>query len=358
MDVVIVGAGPGGCWAARRLAEAGADVTLIVPPDRRLERVNVGPLDVLIGEGPGGGAAFSMGNLEFHGPETLEPAFRRVAEDISVPVSQTPDWVLSDLDLEVEEAAVAVAERRGLRVSRTFKAVDFGSCDGCGRCLECPRGAKWDPWVEVPDDVNVVEGRAVSLDRDGVVALEDGDTVRGDRTVLAAGAFGSHDLLRGAGLVGDSGFFVDPYVHVVSSEGWEPSIQMGWKVVGDGFNVYPHATSEAEGRYCLMVKVADGVSGSVASRRKPLEGGTVRRLAEGVSVAVEVLLEAGLGVEGVVGPAAAHPGGSLAGCIEGYRVPGTNVWVSDSSVLDRAPGAPPVGWILAVAETVAREVGR
>ncbi len=354
--VTVVGAGPGGCWVTRRLVEAGHEVSLIVPSERHLERVDVGPLEVLVGEGPGGGAVYSMGNLEFHGPDCLEGAFRSVIEDISTPVSETPDWVLSGLDLEVEEAAAEVAERRELGISRTFKAVDFSSCDGCGRCLECPRGAKWDPWVDVPEGVDVVEGRVESVDPEGVAVLEDGDVVRGDRLVLAAGAFGSYDLLRRAGLVGDSGFFVDPYVHVVSDSRWEPSIQMGWKLVGDGFNVYPHATSGARGRYCLMVKVADGVSGSVGSRRKLLEGETVRRIAEGVAVAVEVLREAGLGVEGVVGPAAAHPGGSLASFVEGFRVPSTNVWVSDSSVLDRAPGAPPIGWILAVAEEVSRAV--
>ncbi len=352
--VYIVGAGPAGCWIARRLTESGHRVTLITGRGPRLVRERFDECLVYYGLGPGGSARYSMGNLGFWGPKRLERRFQRAITDLSTPIERPPDDVLTDHDLRLERAARDL----GLKAERAPKAIDFNRCTGCGRCLECPHRAKWDPTRELPDDVEVIEDHCLELrtasGRVTELILErrrlrlDED----DAVVLSAGCPGTPDLLRRSGIETDAPLFADLYVHVVSNLRTPPGLQMPVIVHEDEYMLSPHRTSRHPDRYALMVKIRDELTGSVAERRKPVTAADATRLAEGCALAGELLRELGAHVETVTRPAGAHPGGALAERLDReYGLEGfENLHVVDVNALNEALGRPTIGAILALAE--------
>ncbi len=355
--VYVVGAGPAGCWVARRLTESGHEVTLITGRGPKLARERFGECLVYYGLGPGGSARYSMGNLGFWGPKRLERRFRRALADLSVPVERAPDDVLNDLDLELERAARDL----GLEVERTPKAIDFERCTGCGRCLKCPEGAKWNPMREVPDGVEVIEDHCLELrassGRVTELVLEERrlEVSEDDAVVLSAGCPGTPDLLRRSGVEIDAPLFADLYVHVIADLEARPGLQMPVIVHEDEFMISPHRTSRHPDRYALMVKIRDELAGSVAERRKPVTAADATRIAEGCALAGELLRELGARVETVTRPAGAHPGGALAERLDReYGLEGfENLHVVDVNALDEALGRPTIGAILALAEDFA-----
>ncbi len=354
MKVYIVGAGPSGCWIARRAHEMEYDVTVITHPEDRLRSERFGHYRVYYGEGLGGSAKYSMGNFWFWGPERLRRSFERVLRDMVCEVRRTPDSVTSDLDVEFEETAEDV----GLEPERMPKSVRFDLCDGCGECLECPRNAKWVPQNEIPESVSVLREECVRLEFSGgratAIVLRSRTVEIGtdDILVLCAGCPGTPRLLERSGMNARGPLFVDAYVHVVSDLDVEPGIQMPVMIDMDEYMLSPHRTSVYEGKYAVMVKISDELSGDVIKGEKPIGARETGLFAEGCAVAGEIISRMGGRVRAVTEPSGAHPGGTLYDRVdEGYALEGyDNVYVVDANVLPEPLGKPPVGVIMAMAE--------
>ncbi|WP_456455325.1 GMC family oxidoreductase N-terminal domain-containing protein [Methanopyrus sp.] len=354
MKVYIVGAGPSGCWVARRVNEMGYDVTVITHPENRLQSERFGHYRVYYGEGLGGSARYSMGNFWFWGPEGLRRPFERVLRDMTCEVRRTPDSVISNLDIEFEEAAEDV----GLEPEHMPKSVHFDLCDGCGECLECPRNAKWVPQDELPEGVSVLRDECIRFEFSGgkaaaiVLRSQTVELETDDIVVLCAGCPGTPRLLERSGIDADGPLFVDAYIHVVSDLEAEPGIQMPIIVDMDEYILSPHRTSAYEGKYSIMVKIADELSGDVISGEKPISVRETELFAEGCAVAGEIISRMGGRVRAVTEPSGAHPGGTLSDRVDNrYALEGyDNVYVVDANVLPEPLGKPPVGAILAMAE--------
>ena len=113
----------------------------------------------------------------------------------------------------------------------------------------------------------------------------------------------------------------------------------------------------------IMVKIPDESSGRVDASGvfKQSTSQDVGLMAEGCAAAGAILTEAGVSPDTLVSTPArgAHPGGTAAvGEVvdKNLETEIENLFVADASVFPRAPGAPPVLTILALAKRLAKHV--
>ncbi len=246
-DVIVIGSGAGGAFAARTLARAGLD-TVIIEEGRRFgveefrtrnaaERfgelyrdggatVAIGrpPIVLPIGRGVGGTTLVNSGTC-YRPPDRVVDTWR-TRGGLDLVADGSFDARLDDVEatLQVAPVPLEVMGKNGLTLLRGAEALGWAAaplrrnapgCDGCCQCaVGCPRNAKLgvhlnalpqgcEAGARIVSELRVDRvlhegGRAV-----GVIARRhDGSVVelRAPRVVVAAGATETPPLLRRSGL--------------------------------------------------------------------------------------------------------------------------------------------------------------
>ena len=114
----------------------------------------------------------------------------------------------------------------------------------------------------------------------------------------------------------------------------------------------------------IMVKIADEANGILhkdGTIEKQLTSHDFELLMEGYNKSVQILLEAGVDESSIVCTPirGAHPGGTAAvgRVVDNSMETDINgLYVADASVIERAPGRPPILTIIAIAKSVAKTV--
>ncbi len=412
---IVIGSGAGGAMAARELAkdfevtvlEAGRAfrplalpleklagfrktglyfderlIQLLLPAmriDRQTEMVMV------YGKGLGGTTTLATGNavradegLKAIGVN-LDDEFAELYRDLPITTSHQKGWS------RVTKELFRCMDDLGMSPEPMPKFLRPERCRLCGCCsVGCPSGAKWD-CRELLDGLTVITGCRVTHIDVGDRLARRVHGVKGfrhvtfdaDLIVVAAGGYGTPDVLRRSGIDCQPTLFVDPVLCVaapmaharqdrqllmpfVSRRGrYIISPYMDWLSFFFNKSWY----RPMDGIVSLMIKLADKEQGDVRNNRmeKQLTAADHGLLKQGVADCRDILVSMGIAESDIfLGTLnAGHPGGMLpltaaeAGTLHSPLLP-DNVYVADASLLPRALGLPPMLTILALAKRIAR----
>jgi choline dehydrogenase-like flavoprotein len=397
-NIIVVGSGAGGATVARELAIQGMDVTLIekgssVPSEKAFQcydNLDVG-VELLKTTCLGGTTLVTAGNAV----RTCQQEFQKLGIDLSgefeeveaeLKVGPLPDTHFGEGTMKIMEASASL----GLTMEKMPKFINPTECVPCGKCaFGCPRNAKWSsleylaeaekhgahivdnsPVTRIMTPAGQVKGVEILNSENGVKKEYIADTV-----ILCSGAIETPRLLGSAGLTAGERLFVDTFVTV---GGVLPGINFYKEVSMNGlykkekrFILSPHYSSlltspnqvTEKDILGIMVKIPDESSGRVDASGvfKQSTSQDVGLMAEGCTAAGAILTEAGASPDTLVSTPArgAHPGGTAAvGEVvdKNLETEIENLFVADASVFPRAPGAPPVLTILALAKRLAKHV--
>lgn len=397
-NIIVVGSGAGGATVARELAIQGMDVTLIekgssVPSEKAFQcydNLDVG-VELLKTTCLGGTTLVTAGNAV----RTCQQEFQKLGIDLSgefeeveaeLKVGPLPDTHFGEGTMKIMEASASL----GLTMEKMPKFINPTECVPCGKCaFGCPRNAKWSsleylaeaekhgahivdnsPVTRIMTPAGQVKGVEILNSENGVKKEYIADTV-----ILCSGAIETPRLLGSAGLTAGERLFVDTFVTV---GGVLPGINFYKEVSMNGlykkekrFILSPHYSSlltspnqvTEKDILGIMVKIPDESSGRVDASGvfKQSTSQDVGLMAEGCTAAGAILTEAGVSPDTLVSTPArgAHPGGTAAvGEVvdKNLETEIENLFVADASVFPRAPGAPPVLTILALAKRLAKHV--
>lgn len=397
-NIIVVGSGAGGATVARELAIQGMDVTLIekgssVPSEKAFQcydNLDVG-VELLKTTCLGGTTLVTAGNAV----RTCQQEFQKLGIDLSgefeeveaeLNVGPLPDTHFGEGTMKIMEASASL----GLTMEKMPKFINPAECVPCGKCaFGCPRNAKWSsleylaeaekhgahivdnsPVTRIMTPAGQVKGVEILNSENGVKKEYIADTV-----ILCSGAIETPRLLGSAGLTAGERLFVDTFVTV---GGVLPGINFYKEVSMNGlykkekrFILSPHYSSlltspnqvTEKDILGIMVKIPDESSGRVDASGvfKQSTSQDVGLMAEGCTAAGAILTEAGVSPDTLVSTPArgAHPGGTAAvGEVvdKNLETEIENLFVADASVFPRAPGAPPVLTILALAKRLAKHV--
>ncbi|EKQ52302.1 MAG: choline dehydrogenase-like flavoprotein [Methanobacterium sp. Maddingley MBC34] len=399
-NVIVVGSGAGGATVARELAINGISVTLIekgkqVTTDMAFQcydNLDIG-VELLKTSCLGGSTLVTAGNAV----RTCQKEFKEMGIDLSpefmeveseLKVETLPDTHFGEGTLKIMEAASSL----GLPMEKMPKFINPSKCIPCGKCvLGCPRDAKWSSLdyldealkhgVQIVENTTVtrvttIDGRVKGLEalnpENGLKTEYNADTV-----ILCSGATQTPLLLRSAGLIAGEHLFVDTFVTVggvLPGINFYKEVSMNSLLKKDGFLLAPHYSSLLTSRFDklgipekdilgMMVKIPDESSGRVDESGvfKQSTANDVGLLAEGCATAGAILIEAGVNPDTLVSTPArgAHPGGTAAvGEVvdKNLETKIEGLYVGDASVFPRAPGAPPVLTILALAKRLGKHI--
>ncbi|EKF84968.1 GMC family oxidoreductase N-terminal domain-containing protein [Methanobacterium formicicum] len=399
-NVIVVGSGAGGATVARELALKGVSVTLIEMGKRVTtdiafqcyDNLDIG-VELLKTSCLGGTTLVTAGNAV----RTCQEDFKQMGIDLSSEFKETedelnvgplPDTHFGEGTLKIMEAASSL----GLVMEKMPKSIDPKKCIPCGKCaFGCPRDAKWSSLKFLDDalaqGVQIIENTTVT----GVTTTngrvkgvktynpENGlkNEYNADMVILCSGAIQTPGLLRSAGLVAGEKLFVDTFVTVggaLPDIGFYKEVSMNSLLKKEGFILAPHYSSlliprigqnriQEKDILGMMVKIPDESSGRVDENCvfKQSTANDVGLLAEGCATAGAILTEAGVDPDTLVSTPArgAHPGGTAAvGEVvdKDLETEIEGLYVCDASVFPRAPGAPPVLTILALAKRLAKHI--
>jgi choline dehydrogenase-like flavoprotein len=307
-------------------------------------------------------------------------------------VSPLPSPFMGPATLKIAKTG----EKLGFIVESMPKFIDFNKCDNCGLCIMgCTKGAKWDATHFI--DEASANGATVQWDfevlkvihENEIVMGIEGKTVDGEikkfeasNVVLAAGSLNTPQILINSGVtdgVGE-GLFVDLFITVggyLKDIRLNKEIPMGVKSEFGPYFLSPHFSNQlvsfiqekgfpacAEDVLGIMVKIADEANGSLRSDgviEKPLTKRDLNLLKEGYDKTVRILVEAGVDESSIVSTPirGAHPGGTAAmGRVvnKSMETGIKGLFISDASVIPRAPGRPPILTITAISKSVAKNI--
>lgn len=306
-------------------------------------------------------------------------------------VTPLPREFMGSATMKIAKAA----EELGYIVEPMPKFIDFEKCDSCGLCINgCPKKAKWDASHFVreatQDGATLVEDFEVTrvLHEEGKVTGVEGRVdgqvkkFNAQKVVLSAGSLNTPHILRNSGItegVGE-GLFVDLFITIggyLKGAGLNREIPMGIKSEFGPYFLSPHFSNQLvsflqekgfdardEDILGIMVKIADDATGKIledGTIEKKLTTNDVELLKEGYHKAAEVLLEAGVDESSLVCTPirGAHPGGTAAiGRVvdRSLETPVEGLFIADASVIERAPGRPPILTITAIGKSVAKTI--
>ncbi|HMK54268.1 MAG TPA: GMC family oxidoreductase N-terminal domain-containing protein [Methanobacteriaceae archaeon] len=389
--ILVVGSGAGGGIIAKELAIRGLDVTILekgpgTPPGEaynHYETINTG-VEISKTDCIGGTTMVTVGNavrtcqkyLNQEHQIDLEKEFEEVEMELSV--NTLPDSLFGTGTRLIMDHARNI----GFTVSKMPKFIDPRLCKPCGKCaMGCPRDAKWTSQRYLKEAINA---GAVLIDNSPVtdIIIENGilkgvKTIQkeylADIVVLCAGAIETPRLLQKIGINAGKQLFVDTFITVggvLKGVGFQEEVQMNALIKRDGLILAPHYSSmlveklpgyAPEDILGIMIKITDENIGKITidSVTKYNTAHDVELLAEGAAVAGSILTAAGVDPTTLVSTPArgAHPGGTAAiGQIvdSNLETEIEGLFVADASVLPRAPGAPPILTILALAKRLGK----
>lgn len=411
---IVIGSGAGGAMAARMLAsdfnvtvlEAGKSFKPLAMPleqlakfrktglyfDERLiqlllpnMRIDKAEEMVMVyGRGIGGTTTLATGNavradegLKKIGIN-LDDEFDQLYSELPITTDHQSRWS------PVTRQAFEVMAEMGLDPQPMPKLLRAKQCCMCGHCsIGCPTRAKWDT-RELLDGIKVVTGCKVTrIDIEGKrahrVHVQHGlqhSTLSADVIIVAAGGYGTPDILRNSGINCRPTLFVDPVLCVaapMSQSRQNRQLLMPFVSHRDKYIISPYMDwlsfffnkswrKPIDGIASFMIKLADTEQGDVYHNRmqKKLTHIDRQRLQQGVSECREILI--GMGADesdiflGTLN--AGHPGGMLpltpaeADTLHSPLLP-DNLYVADASILPQALGLPPMLTIMALAKRIA-----
>ena len=278
-----------------------------------------------------------------------------------------------------------VMQEMGLDPKPMPKLLRPNGCRMCGHCsIGCPTRAKWDV-RELLDGINVVTNCRVSR-----IEIGDGKAKRvhatkglqhltfdADVVIVAAGGYGTPDILRASGIECEPRLFVDPVLCVAApmeNARQDHQLLMPFVSMREKYIISPYMDwlsfffnrkwyKPMDGMVSLMIKLADVEQGDVHHNKmqKKLTAMDHLRLQQGVDDCREVLLRMGAKKEDIfLGTLnAGHPGGMLplteaeAETLHSPLLP-DNLYVCDASLLPQSLGLPPILTIMALAKRITK----
>lgn len=399
--VIVIGSGAGGAIVAMELAKSNIPVTIIEkgPYSKSGEAFkyydeSYDKMDLLKTTCIGGSTIVSAGN----GVRSLETELKEIGIDLSSEYNELEKELnIHKMDDEYigegTQKFLNAAEELGLKNQKMPKFIREKDCITCGKCcFGCPQDAKWSSkdfidiatnnGAELLTNTEVIE---ITKDKNknkvtGVkVKTKDGKikTIKSNLVVLAAGAINSAMILQNSEIPAGNKLFFDPFVTVggvLKDINYYKEIQMNGLAIGKHYILAPHFSQfiaeqlkedgiESKDILSIMVKVPDEGFGKI-------ENGNVEKfnsikdiqyLAEGSAVAGTILIKSGVDPSTITSTVfrGAHPAGTAAiGEIVDTNLKTTidGLYVSDASVIPKAPGAPPILLILALGKRLSKHL--
>ena len=391
-DVIIVGSGAGGATVARELSIKGLNVTLIEKGPfsqtknayEHYENIDVG-VELLKTSCIGGTTLVTAGNavrtcqkyLNNIGID-LEDDFKEIENEMGV--STLPDSHFG----EGTRLIIEKAEFMDFNVQKMPKFINPKKCKPCGKCaFGCSRNSKWTSMEYVKDALDhgakLIENTEITdliIDNGEVKGVESSNKeYLADIVVISAGGIETPRILRRAGIDAGNNLFVDTFVTVggvLKDIELNSEVQMNALIKLDDLILSPHYSTillDKLKKYHvretdilgIMIKIADEGSGKVREDyiEKYSTSKDVSLLSQGSAVAGAILQESGVDPTTLTSTLArgAHPGGTAAiGEIvdKNLETEISGLFAADASVFPRAPGAPPVLTIVALARRLGR----
>ncbi|MGA1823078.1 MAG: FAD-dependent oxidoreductase [bacterium] len=421
-EYIVVGSGAGGATVAKELAKSGKRV-LVLEKGKRAKKLG-GVINSLwfydhhkvtmwpkaSKEGTiiyravmaGGSTIVSFANGGRCGEDelaalgiTLDEEFSEAEKEMEINATNIK-W-LTKGSKKILEASTAL----GYKMESMPKFLRYKKCRRCGMChLGCPYGAKWTAldyldeaishgaevmYETAVEHVLLENGKAIGVKAKGPKGNVE---IFSDIVILAAGGMATPVILQKTGLEdAGSNLFGDLLVDVYGvTKDLSQLREPGMSLVDTEFHkskgfilstwVQPirlHRFVEAGVRGALlptkrtlgiMIKSADDATGRVypdGSYSKAVTEKDRARLNEGIEIAKEILIKAGVDSASIVvgNPVGAHPGGTAAvGTIVNSdlqtKIP--QLFVCDASVFPRSLGAPPILTIAALAKRLAKNL--
>lgn len=413
--VIVIGSGAGGAMAAHMLAKT-CDVTVLeagkafepfsLPMDKlamfrktgvyfderliqllfpamRIDREE--DMVMVYGRGVGGTTTLATGNairadegLKRIGVN-LDEEFAQLYNELPITTDHQRYWT------KITKQTFGVMQELGMDPQPMPKLLRPNSCRMCGHCsMGCPTRAKWDA-RELLEGINVMTGCKVTrIDigdgkakrvhaRKGLQHL----TLEADVIIVAAGGYGTPDILRASGIDCQPTLFVDPVLCVAArmdNARQDHQLLMPFVSKRHRYIISPYMDwlsfffnrkwyKPMDGMVSLMIKLADEEQGDVRNghMEKKLTPMDRLHLQRGVDECRDVLLRMGAKPEDLfLGTLnAGHPGGMLplteaeAETLHAPQLP-DNLYVCDATILPKALGLPPMLTIMALAKRIAK----
>ncbi len=350
----------------------------------------------------GGSSVVTLGNavrpseatLKNYGVE-LEDEFREAEKELHV--SPFPEEMMGERTSRLKTAA----EELGYNVKPMPKFIDFSRCRGCGMCVTgCKYGAKWSSQAYIGDVFRAGARMLINTSVDKV--LHSGGEVKGVKVhsakgsyeieagnvILAAGGIGTPIILQKSGLAeAGRNLFVDLFVNTYGMIDGKMGEEAGMATIIDefhsqqGFILSPIMDTplhmflylpvlrktqalRRDRMLGIITKISDEDSGMVhadGTIRKSVTKKDEEKLKMGIRISEDILTSAGADPKSIftTGVRGAHVGGTAGiGRIVNRELETevSRLFVSDGSILPKAPGVPPVLTIIAFSKKLARRI--
>ncbi|MCQ2737639.1 MAG: FAD-dependent oxidoreductase [archaeon] len=411
---IIIGSGAGGATVAKELAIANIPVTIIekgpyVESSDSFKYYDANPegMDLLKTTCVGGSTSVSMGNAV----RSLEEELKEIDIDISQEYNELETELnIHEMDDEHigkgTQAFLDASKELGLEAKKMPKFIIDDECQICGKCaFGCPTDAKWTSknYIDIAKD----NGAKLLTNTEVIEVIYENNKVKGvkvktinkkeengkneknkeeteiekiiydDLIILSAGAINSAIILENSNIDAGNSLFMDGFVTMggaLKDINFDREVQMNALIKTEHFVLSPHFSTyitqqinnpniENKDILSIMIKIPDEGIGSVKKGivKKENTIQDIQYIAEGCSVAGAILEKAGVDPNTIISTIyrGAHPGGTapIGKVVDNNLKTKINgFYVCDASVIPKAPGAPPILLIMALAKRLSKHL--